>query len=178
MPIAECEARGYVAIMDVFALVLIISTFLCSLMAGFLFAFAVVVMPGIKYLSDREFLHSFQVIDRVIQNSQPLFMVMWLGSSVALIFAAVLSIMNQSGVDRLLLAIAALASVFLVQLPTMTINIPLNNEVQKLDFDTLDDVAASQAREVFETRWNRWNVIRTVVSCAILALLLVVLHRL
>ena len=31
-----------------FQIVLILATFLCSLVAGFLFAFATVVMPGIK----------------------------------------------------------------------------------------------------------------------------------
>ncbi len=164
--------------MDIFAWVLIVATFLCSLMAGFLFAFAVVVMPGIRNLGDREFLHSFQVIDRVIQGSQPLFMIMWLGSTFALVVAAALTIMHQSGFDRTLVVSAALASVFLVQLPTMTINIPLNQKVQVLDFDTLDGDAASQERKVFESRWNRWNVIRTFVSCVILAVLLVVLRRL
>ena len=64
--------------MNILAWALLVATFLGSLMAGFLFAFAAVVMPGISTLGDREFLQSFQVIDRVIQNSQPLFMVMWL----------------------------------------------------------------------------------------------------
>ena len=164
--------------MNVFVWVLVIATFLCALMAGFLFAFAVVVMPGIKELSDRKFLQSFQVIDRVIQDSQPLFMVMWLGSTIALIVAAVLAILHEGRVGQVVVVSSALASVLFVQLPTMTINIPLNNKVQSLDCDTLDDVAASQAREGFEPRWNRWNVIRTVVSCAILAGLIVVLLRL
>ena len=163
--------------MSLFACVLLIATFLSSLMAGFLFAFAVVVMPGLRDLSDREYLRSFQVIDRVIQNSQPLFMVMWLGSTVALIVAAVLSFWHLAGLEQVVVVAAALASVFLVQLPTMKINIPLNNEVQSLDFFTLDDAAVSQTREAFEPRWNHWNVIRTVVSCAILSGLLVVLLR-
>ena len=164
--------------MTVFVWTLMIATFLCALMAGFLFAFAVVVMPGIKDLNDREFLRSFQAIDRVIQNSQPLFILMWVGSTVVLIVAAVLAFLQQSEEVRMVIGTAALASVLLVQLPTITINIPLNNKVQSLDFDTLDDVAASQAREAFELRWNRWNVIRTVVACAVLAGLLVVILRL
>ena len=163
--------------MNIFAWVLITATFLSSLIAGFLFAFAVVVMPGIRNLGDREFLHSFQVIDRVIQGGQPLFMIMWLGSTFGLVVAAALAIMHQSGIDRTLVVLAALASLFLVQLPTMTINIPLNQQVQELDFHTLDSDAASQARKNFESRWNRWNVIRTFVSCLILAALLVVLRR-
>ena len=47
---------------------LALATFLCSLVAGFLFAFAVVVMPGIRNLGDREFLRAFQEIDGVIQR--------------------------------------------------------------------------------------------------------------
>lgn len=155
-----------------------IATLLSSLMAGFLFAFAVVVMPGIRNLSDREFLHTFRVIDRVIQNNQPLFMVMWLGSTVALILAAVLAILHQGRVEQVIVVTAALASALLVQLPTMTINIPLNNKVQLLNLDTLDNAAASQAREAFESRWNRWNVIRTSAACAIVTGLIVVLLRL
>ena len=54
-----------------FQIVLILATLLCSLVAGFLFAFATVVMPGIKTLNDREFIRAFQVIDGVIQNNQP-----------------------------------------------------------------------------------------------------------
>ena len=92
--------------------------------------------------------------------------------------AAALAVLHQSGIDRTLLVAAALANVLLVQLPTMTINIPLNNAVQALNFDAIDDEEASQAREAFEARWNRWNVIRTVVSCVILAVLLVLLRRL
>jgi uncharacterized membrane protein len=37
------------------------------LVAGFLFAFAAVIMPGIRSLGDRAFIRAFQVIDRVIQ---------------------------------------------------------------------------------------------------------------
>ncbi len=39
-------------------------------------------------LNDREFIRAFQVLDRVIQNRQPLFMLVWVGSVVALVPAA------------------------------------------------------------------------------------------
>jgi uncharacterized membrane protein len=42
-----------------FQIVLILATLLCSLVAGLLFAFASVVMPGIKQLNDREFIRTF-----------------------------------------------------------------------------------------------------------------------
>jgi uncharacterized membrane protein len=46
--------------------VLMCATFLCSLVAGFLFAFAAVVMPGIRSLNDGNFIRAFQVIDHVL----------------------------------------------------------------------------------------------------------------
>ena len=56
-----------------FQIALIMAAFLTSLVAGFLFSFAVVVMPGIRQLEDRSFIRSFQVMDGIIQNNQPLF---------------------------------------------------------------------------------------------------------
>ena len=78
--------------MGIFEIALILATFLCSLVAGLLFAFASVVMPGIRSLNDREFIRAFQVIDGVIQNNQPLFVLVWIGSVVALVTSAVLGI--------------------------------------------------------------------------------------
>ena len=75
--------------MTLFQALLMLATFLCSLVAGFLFAFAVVIMPGIRSLHHGGFIRGFQVIDRVIQNNQPLFMFVWVGSALSLIAAAV-----------------------------------------------------------------------------------------
>lgn len=98
--------------------VLIAATTLCSLVAGFLFAFAVVVMPGIGSLDDRDFIRAFQAIDRIIQNNQPLFLVVWVGSVLSLGAAALLSIRAFDGIERQLVIVAALLYAFGVQLPT------------------------------------------------------------
>jgi uncharacterized membrane protein len=164
--------------MTAFPAVLMMATFLCSLVAGFLFAFATVVMPGIKALDDGGFIRAFQVIDRVIQNSQPVFVVVWAGSVLMLIAAAALGIWALSGVDRLLLIVAALGYLLCVQLPTAAINIPLNNALQKLEPGTMTETARTRARVDFEPRWNRWNVFRAVCASVVTGLLLVVLLRL
>jgi uncharacterized membrane protein len=148
------------------------ATLLCSLVAGFLLAFAAVVMPGLRNLDDAGFIRAFQQIDGVIQNNQPLFVIMWVGSVVTLIAAAVAGIWALDGVDRLLVIAAALVYLLGVQLPTAAINIPLNNRLKKLDSAALND-ALRQAREAFEPRWNRWNVFRTV--CASLTVIMLVL---
>jgi uncharacterized membrane protein len=162
----------------VFQTVVLLATFLCSLVAGFLFAFAVVVMPGIRSLDEGGFIRTFQAIDRVIQNNRPLFVLVWVGSVLTLIAAAALGMSALSGSDRLLIIVAALVYLLCVQLPTVTINIPLNNALQRLDPGTMNETTRKRAREDFEPRWNRWNVFRAVCASAVTMLLLVVLLRL
>ena len=62
---------------------LILSTFLCALVTGFVFTYAVVVMPGVKQLCDKEFIRVLQVTDSLIQNNHPFFMMVWLGSIIS-----------------------------------------------------------------------------------------------
>jgi hypothetical protein len=44
---------------------------------GFVLIFAIVIMPAIAALDDIEYIHAFQVIDKVIQDNQPIFAVYW-----------------------------------------------------------------------------------------------------
>lgn len=162
----------------IFQIVLIFATLLCSLVAGFLFAFATVVMPGIKKLKDREFIRAFQVIDGVIQNNQPLFVAVWIGSVVALLAAAGLGIGQLDGVQRLLLILAPLVYLLGVQLSTFTINVPLNNKLQALNVDEMDETALKFARMDFEPRWTLWNLVRTPFASLASALLIVLLFQL
>ena len=164
--------------MGIFQIALILATFLCSLVAGFLFAFAVVAMPGIRSLSDREFIRAFQVMDRVIQNNQPIFMLVWVGSVVVLVTSTVLGIGQLDGAGRLLIIFAAFAYLFGVQLPTVTINIPLNNKLQTLVVDAVNETTQKAARKDFEPRWNLWNSIRAAFASLASALLMILLFRL
>ena len=159
-------------------LMFLLATLLCSLVAGLLFTFAIVVMPGIAKLDDGGFLRAFQAIDRVIQNNQPVFLFVWMGSALALIAAAVMSVWELGGTDRPLAIGAALVYVFGVQLPTVTINLPLNNQLQKLNIGTMSQEAQKRARTEFEPRWNRWNAIRTACSIFASIVLLLLLLRL
>ena len=161
-----------------FKLTLIVAALLCSLVAGFVFAFAVVGMPGIRNLGDGAFLRAFQVIDRVIQNNQPVFLLVWVGSAIALLASAALGFRQLDGTGRLLMTGAVLVYLLGVQLPTVTINVPLNNRVQALDVDGMDEAAQQAARRDFESRWNYWNSVRTVLACLVSVLLFILLLRL
>ena len=76
--------------MELIQFAVLLSALLCSLVAGLVFTFAIVVMPGIKGLGDLAFLKSFKAMDRVIQNNQPIFMLVWLGSATVLLVSTML----------------------------------------------------------------------------------------
>lgn len=163
--------------MGIFETTLIISAFLCSLVAGFLFAYAIVIMPGIQNLKDREFIRAFQVTDRIIQNNNPVFMLVWIGSVIALIISAFYGIWRLQGMDFFLLAMAVLAYVLGVQIPTIAIHLPLNNKLQTLDVDAMSETDIKVSRDEFELRWNQSNIIRTAISGCVSVLLIILLFR-
>ena len=95
---------------------------------------------------------------------QPIFVLVWVGSVVALVTSAVLGFGQLDGAGRLLIIFAALAYLFGVQLSTFTINVPLNNKLQTLDVDAMNETTRATARKDFEPRWSRWNSFRTVFA--------------
>ena len=164
--------------MDIFQTSLILAAFLCSLVAGFLFAYAIVVMPGIKSLNDRDFIRAFQVTDRVIQNNQPIFIIVWAGSAITLIASAIWGMERLHGLDIVLISIATLAYLLGVQLSTIIIHLPLNNKLQTFDVDAMNETELKLARSNFEPRWNASNLFRTSISSCVSALLIILLFRL
>ncbi len=164
--------------MDIFQTAIILSAFLCSLVAGFLFAYAIVVMPGIKNLNNREFIRAFQVTDLIIQNNQPIFLLVWIGSAIAIIVSAFLGFWQLQGLDLFLLALATLTYIIGVQISTIVIHLPLNNKLQSLDVDAMSETDLEVARNEFEPRWNKSNVVRTAISSCVSATLIILLVRL
>ena len=54
-----------------------------------------------------------------------------------------------------------------VQGITIRIHLPLNNRLQRLEIDEMDPESLSQERNKFETRWNYFNNIRTLIASAV-----------
>ena len=161
-----------------FEIIIAVSALLCALVAGFVFAFEVVVMPGIRVLNDRDCLKAFKAMDGVIQRNQPLFLLVWVGSVLLLPISGLTSIWYLDGIDRLVLVSATAAYLLGVQLPTATVNVPLNNWLQGRDLDAATDSEIREARNRFEYRWLKWNRVRTVFATLTLALLILLLLRL
>ncbi len=160
-----------------FALFLIIATLGCALVAGITLIFAIVIMPGLATLGDRGLLQGFKAIDRVIQDGQPLFMLVWMGSALALILATLVGLWVLDGIDMALLLAALAVYIAGVQVATMKVNLPLNGRLQALDLEQLDAADLADARAAFEPRWLRWNRLRTWLATLTACLLLVLLLR-
>lgn len=154
---------------------LLVTTLTTLLVTGLLFTFALLVMPGLGKLDDRNFLRGFQEIDRIIQRSHPAFIMVWLGSILSLVATTAMGFGQLNGWTQGLLATATGLYLLGVQLPTFRGNLPLNNRLQTLKLTTLSESELAQARRDFEPAWNRLNLFRTAVSLVIATLLIVVL---
>ena len=159
-------------ILDVF---LILSILFCTLATGFIFTYAVIVMPGFSKLDDKEFLRAFQVTDGIIQNNQPLFMLTWIGSIVSVLGTVFCAILSLELRESFLIIICGFVYLLGVQGITMSIHLPLNNKLQELVLDGLSNQILKEQRSNFEETWNFYNKIRTALAFSVSLLFLVFL---
>ena len=161
--------------MEFFYFCLFLSILSCSLVTGFIFTYAIIVMPGLSKLSDKEFLKAFQVTDAVIQNKQPIFMVIWVGSIVSVLSLILISIVYVGLSETWLIVLVALIYLMGVQGTTILIHLPLNNQIQKLNLEKLNDENLKNERLNFEIKWNFFNNIRTTIAFFVSLTLLIFL---
>lgn len=142
--------------------VLVAAVITAGLSAGFFFAFSHTIMPGLGGGGDRTFVGGFQAIDRAVIN--PWFLISYLGP---LILSGVAGALHLSADSRSVLLPAALGFVLYVVMMVITarVHLPLNAQLKSAgDPDRIADLA--DTRERFETRWVRWNHVRTVLVLA------------
>ena len=152
---------------------LIFAILFCSLVAGFIFTYSIIVMPGLSNLNNKDFLKAFQVTDAVIQNNQPFFMFTWIGSIVAILITIVASLITVGLSEAWITILVGAAYLVGVQGITVAIHIPLNNHIQKLNIEELNDKTLADERLKFETKWNFFNKIRTGIAISVSLLLLI-----
>lgn len=150
--------------MNILQMFSISSALLCLLVTGFILTFAIVVMPGIAKLEDKEFLKAFQVTDGIIQGNQPLFLSIWLGSVISVLATMVSAVIIPEFKDAWLIICVGGVYLIGVQGLTMGVHLPLNNRIKDLKIDSLDNETLREERLNFEKKWNFYNTIRTVVS--------------
>jgi len=154
---------------------LTLSSFLVTTVFGELLVFETVVMPGIAKLEDDgQFLRAFQAIDGIIQNNQPVFVSVWIGSVLSLLATAGLGIMAHYTQGLLSIAYSTMSTqlgMLLVgtalylagQFTTFAINVPRNNRVKLLSISKMSGRELATERSYFEKTWNKWNLFRTVL---------------
>ena len=164
--------------MDVLDVSLIFSILFCTLVTGFVLSYAVVVMPGLSQLEDKDFIKAFQVTDAIIQNNQPLFIFIWFGSIISILGTILTSVISSGLLEAWLIIFVGTIYLFGVQGITILVHLPLNERIQKININKMNYQLLSEERKKFETRWNYFNNIRTGISFFVsLILLLIVTIR-
>jgi uncharacterized membrane protein len=135
-----------------------------GLLAGFIYAYSVSVMPGLGQTDDRTFVDAMQQINLVTEN--PLFFLSFLGAPVAMVAALVIE--RRAGSREVVRWIAVALGLYgVVVIVTGAIHLPLNDDiVQAGDPDRIADLAA--VRDDFYGPWVAWNAVRTVAATAAL----------
>ena len=161
--------------MDFLDFILIPSVILCALVTGFIFTYAIVVMPGFSKLSDKEFIRAFQVTDEVIQNNQPLFMITWIGSIISILLTIIVATATTGLSNSWLIILVGVIYLLGVQGVTIVIHLPLNNHIQKMNIDKMTDKDLGEERRKFQKKWNFFNNIRTSVAFSVCVTLILIL---
>ena len=161
--------------MDFLDFALIASVILCAMVTGFIFTYAVVVMPGFSKLGDKEFIKAFQVTDAVIQNNQPLFMLTWIGSIISILLTIIVATATTGLSNSWLIILVGVIYLLGVQGVTIVIHLPLNNHIQKMNIDKMTDKDLGKERRKFQKKWNFFNNIRTSVAFSVCVTLILIL---
>ena len=132
-------------------------------------------MTGLTRLDDKEFIRAFQVKDGVIQNNQPLFILTWLGSIISVSGAILSSIISIGLQEAWLIIFVGAVYLFGVQSITISVHLPLNNLIQKMNINKLNYETLREERIKFETKWNYFNKIRTSIAFSVSLILLLII---
>lgn len=144
--------------------VLVAATVTSGLLAGLFYAYSVSVMRGLARTADGTFVESMRQINVAILNG-------WfaLGFAGAPLLTALALVVHLDGAELAWIALALVSALFTLAV-TLTVNVPLNDELA-----SVDEGDPGVARGRFEGRWVRWNLARTISSttafgCLVLAL--------
>jgi uncharacterized membrane protein len=151
---------------------LITCTFLSLLLAGaisgFFYAWSVSVMWGLDAIDPRHAIAAMQQFNIVVPN--PLFFASFFGMPVLSVLTGVMwRVAGERTVATWLIA-AAVVYLLGAFLPTIAVNVPMNEALGAKSVPVAIDEAAIVWRD-YSPRWTAWNHVRTISS--LLALLLV-----
>jgi len=152
-------------------IILFLATLSTGLMAGIFFTWTNAVTPGIGKLNDIEYLNALQSMNRVILN--PAFYLVFFGAVLLLPLAAALNYRSVPNTIFWLLVLAAVIYLIGSFFVTVFGNIPLNNLLDKTNLNVISPEDATNLRKSIETKWNNFNLIRTITSAISFMILII-----
>ena len=161
--------------MDFLDISLFFTILLSALVTGFILTYALVIMPGLSKLDDKEFIKVFQVTDGIIQNNQPIFILIWVGSIMSVLITIITSILSLGILDAWIIIFVGIVYLLVVQGITISIHLSLNKSIQNIDINSSNSETLSKMRKSFETKWNYFNNVRTVVAFFVVLIFLSIL---
>ncbi|MEU8254312.1 anthrone oxygenase family protein [Micromonospora inaquosa] len=134
---------------------------LTGAITGVYFAFSVAVMPGLNAVDAGTAIRAMTSINQKIQN--PLFFVTFFGPIVAATVTGVLLLIPGHRTPGVLFLLAA--GVYLVGalIPTVLVNVPMNETLDAAGVPT-DPAEAARIWASYSSGWMWWNSVRAVAS--------------
>ena len=148
---------------------LIFAVLLTGVSSGFFFTYSASVTPGLAILDDLQYVTTFQALNEAIRNAA--FGTVYFGSLLLIILSVCLHIRIQGPARWLILA--SLACYVLLVGVTVSVNIPLNQQLEVVSPESI--ASAARSRLMFERTWNIFNDIRTLVAIGAFLLLILAL---
>ncbi|MEU7842182.1 anthrone oxygenase family protein [Micromonospora sp. NPDC049114] len=128
---------------------------------GVYYAFSVAVMPGLNAVAPGTAIPAMTSINQRIQN--PLFFVTFFGPLVAATVTGVLLLLlgkRSAGVLFLMAAAVYLVGAFI---PTVVVNVPMNENLDAAGVPT-DPAEAARVWASYSSAWTSWNSVRAGAS--------------
>ncbi|WP_433323486.1 DUF1772 domain-containing protein [Spirillospora sp. CA-294931] len=129
--------------------------------SGAFFGFSVGVMPGLNAAKASSAIESMQAINQKILN--PLFLATFVLAPVTAAIAGVLLLISDQKSAGLLFLAAGAVYFLGCFLPTVVVNVPMNNTLDTTAIPT-DPAQAAQVWSDYSGRWTTWNTIRGAFS--------------
>ena len=102
-------------------------------------------------------------------------MLTWIGSIIAILSSILIAIIFVGISETWLIILVGVVYLLGVQGITISIHIPLNNHLQQVNIDELNAQKLSEERIKFESKWNNFNIIRTIIAFSVSVILLLIL---
>ena len=145
----------------------LLSLIFAGAMFGFFFAWVCSTMWGLDAADANVAIAAMQAMNASVRNW--VFAPAFFGTPVLLMFTALAALKGRQLRTAICFALAGLLYVLGAMLPTMTVNVPLNEALALVE-TPLDPAGAQEAWRSYSDTWQFWNTVRAVVAGFVLAL--------